>query len=59
MTVHGNLVLDIESADKLIAAIDMYVIRSVIAGIRLKNVTPALLSAHISKVSRLIPQGKK
>jgi hypothetical protein len=38
------LVLDIESADKLGAAVDMYVIRPVIARIGLKNITAALFA---------------
>jgi hypothetical protein len=41
------LVLDIESADKLGAAVNMYVIGSVIAGISLKNITATLLSTHL------------
>jgi hypothetical protein len=40
------LVLDIESADILGAVVDMYVIRSMIAGIGLKNITAPLLSTH-------------
>jgi hypothetical protein len=40
------LVLDIESADEFGAAVDMHVIRSVIAGIGLKNITAALFATH-------------
>jgi hypothetical protein len=40
------LVLDIKSADKLVTTVDMYMIRSVIAGIGLKNITTTLFSTH-------------
>jgi hypothetical protein len=39
----------INSADKLGAAVDVYVIRSVIAGIGLKNITAALFSTHTTR----------
>jgi hypothetical protein len=48
------LVFDIESADKLVATIDVHMIGSMIAGIGLKNVSPAFLSTHGLRVSTLI-----
>jgi len=41
------LVLDVESADKLRPAVNMYVIGSMIAGIGLKNITAARFSTHL------------
>jgi hypothetical protein len=52
------LVFDIESADKLVATIDVHMIGSMIAGIGLKNVSPAFLSTHSRRVSTLIRSGK-
>jgi hypothetical protein len=53
-SVHRYLVLDIESADELVTAINMHMIRSMITRIRFENVSPSLLPTHNRRVSAMI-----
>jgi hypothetical protein len=53
-SVHRYLVLNIESADELVTAINMHMIRSMITRIRFENVSPSLLPTHNRRVSAMI-----